>query len=613
MNLNGFEILKYNQYDLPEGKKYSTCPLCSAERKKKTDKCMMLDWSTGIGTCQHCSEIIQLHTYKKKEQDKVYAKPEWINNTELDTKVVKWFEGRKISQFTLRRLQVTSGSEWMPQTKKDENVIKFNYFRDNEIVNIKYRDGRKHFKMVTNAQKIPYNLDNIRTTKEAIIVEGEIDVLSFVECGVWNVVSSPNGSTTGSVNLDWLDDTYEYFENKEKIYLALDNDEPGQNVQKELIRRLGAERCYLINLSSDKLMANGKKPTDTNDLLVLNNKEYILELIENAIQCPLENVEKYNDVKQDLHNFYLNGSAPGYGIGIPNFDNIFTTYTKQYIVVTGIPTHGKSDFVDQMTVGYNMKYDWKIAYVSPENKPTYLHVDKIARKIAGFKPRTEIELNSYGWTNVEERINNNFYFVEYEDGYDLRKSLQKGAELVKRKGIKCLVIDPFNKIRLKESWGKGINEYTADYLIEIDDFCRKYDCLVILVAHPVKMNKQNGVTPEPDFYSIKGGGEFYDMSYHGILVHRNFDNQTTKVKVLKVKFQNLGTNQAECYFKWNINNGRYTKIEGDPSTFEIDMNVNWDNSNWMGLPKKEDIQELKPETNFYNEIAEDRNDNNLPF
>jgi len=608
--LNGFKIDTYNQYNLRENTKYSTCPLCSSSRTKNPkQKCMTMFWDTGMAKCSHCGEVIQLHTYKKKEIEKEYTKPEWINNTELDSKIVKWFENRKISQFTLRRLHVTSGLEWMPQTGKEVNTIKFNYFRDKELVNIKYRcalpEGKKGFKMVSDAQKIPYNLDNIRTTKEAIIVEGEIDALSFVESGIWNVVSSPNGSTIGNVNLDWLDDTYEYFENKEKIYLALDNDEPGQNVTKELIRRLGAERCYLVKFSDCN---------DANEYLKKYGKEKLSVILENAIQCPLENVEKYNDIKQDLHDFYLNGSAPGYGIGLPNFDNIFTTYTKQYIVVTGIPTHGKSDFVDQMTIGYNMQYDWKVAYVSPENKPTYLHVDKIARKIAGFKPKTENELNSYAWTNVEERINNNFYFVEYEDGYDLKKALLKGAELVKRKGIKCLVIDPFNKIRLKESWGKNINDYTSDYLIEIDDFCRKYNCLVILVAHPVKMNKVNGVTPEPDFYSIKGGGEFYDMSYHGLLVHRNFDNQTTKVRVLKVKFQNLGTNQAECYFKWNINNGRYTKIDGDPSTFEVDMNVNWDNANWLGSKKIEETKELPIEVDFYNEAAENRNDNDdLPF
>ena len=47
---------------------------------------------------------------------------------------------------------------------------------------------------------------------------------------------------------------------------------------------------------------------------------------------------------------------PGFQVGLPNFDNIFSTYTGQFIAVTGIPSSGKSDFVDQMAVGYNQRY-----------------------------------------------------------------------------------------------------------------------------------------------------------------------------------------------------------------------------------------------------------------
>ncbi len=40
-------------------------------------------------------------------------------------------------------------------------------------------------------------------------------------------------------------------------------------------------------------------------------------------------------------------------------------------------------------------------------------------------------------------------------------------------------------------------------------------------------------------YNIKGGGEWYDASYHGLLVHRDYDAKTTKVKVLKLSFKTL--------------------------------------------------------------------------
>ena len=97
-----------------------------------------------------------------------------------------------------------------------------------------------------------------------------------------------------------------------------------------------------------------------------------------------------------------------------------------------------------------------------------------------------------------------------------------------------------------------------EYLTKIESFAKKYDVLVIIVAHPTKMYKDsNGKIEEPTMYNIKGGGEWYDASYHGLLVHRDYENKTTKVKVLKVKFQNLGENGGECFFTWEPKSGCY--------------------------------------------------------
>lgn len=555
--LNGFKIDKFNQFNLPEGVKYSICPLCSQNRKKKTDKCMTLHWDTGLGICHHCGESIQLHTYKKKNVEKVYIKPIWTNKTNLSDKVVKWFECRKISQNTLKLMKISEGKEWMPQYKnlKSVDTIQFNYFLNDELINIKYRGPEKSFKMFKDAEKIFYNLDLIRTCKECIIVEGEIDCLSFIEAGLYNCVSTPNGSTLHNVNLDYLDSSYEFFENKDKIYLGLDNDEPGQNVQKELIRRFGPEKCYLLDLEDCK---------DANEFIIKYGLERLRQVVEKAKPVPLENVITFKDIKNELHEFYRNGSKSGYKIGLESFDKEFSTYLKQFIVITGIPTHGKSDFVDQMIVGYNVLYNWKGAICSVENDPKYLHVDKLCRKYAGIRPKNHIELETDKWKLAEDRVNDYFYFIDFEDGYDLNKVLNKVAELVKRKGIKYFVIDPYNKIKLKESSNRDINTYTSDYLLTIDTFCRKYDVLGLIVAHPVKMGKINGITQEPDFYDIKGGGEWFDMSPHGLMVYRDFNRDLVKIKVLKCKFQNLGRNGAEIWFKWNSVNGRYTEIQGNP-------------------------------------------------
>jgi len=549
--INGFLIDQFNQHNLKVGTTQGICPLCSSDRKPKNRKqqCASYDWERGLGTCHNCDSTFQLHTYQRKgEPNKIYEKPDAIHLVEyreLSEKVCKWFEDRGISYPTLNDLNITEGEEYMPQTGQVENTIQFNYVMGDELINVKYRDGRKNFKLYKGAEKVFYNINSIVNHDACVIVEGEIDVLSFHEAGIKNVVSVPNGATLNHNNLDYLDNCIDYFVDKEKIILAVDQDEAGQALQQELIRRLGAEVCYLVNFIDCK---------DANEYLLKYGKEALLKTIDECRPVPLENVTTFRDIEHEVTDFVKHGFKKGYQIGLSNFDNIFSTYTGQFITVTGIPSSGKSDFVDQMVVGYNQNYGWKTAFASPENAPTYLHAHKIMRKVWQDMPRKS-DIGTTKWNQVAEHVNDNFYFIDMER-YTLETVLRKGAELVKRKGIKCLVIDPYNKIRDIDCNTEDVNRYTMEYLTKIEMFAKKYDVLVFIVAHPTKMYRdKDGKIEEPNMYNIKGGGEWYDASYHGILVHRDYEAKTVKAKVLKVKFQNLGENGAEAYFKWEPSSG----------------------------------------------------------
>ena len=552
--INGFLIDKFNQHDLPEGKTQGICPLCSFDRKPehKKAKCASYDWERGLGTCHNCNKTFQLHSYQRKgSSEKIYIRPTTpIVLSDISTNVEKWFEGRGISKDTLKELKVTEGSEFMPQTGKSENAIHFNYFIGDQLINVKYRDGRKNFKLYKGAEKVFYNINSVVGYEYCVIVEGEMDVLSLHEAGVSNAISVPNGATLTSNNLDYLDNCIEYLIDKEKIIIAVDNDDAGQALQQELVRRLGAEVCYISTFEDCK---------DANEYLLKYGKEKLVQRITAAKPVPLENVTTFRDIEAEITDFVENGFKPGFQIGLPNFDSIFSTYTGQFITVTGIPSSGKSDFVDQMVIGYNINYQWKTAFASPENAPTYLHAHKLMRKVWQDMPSKK-DIGTDKWNQVAEHINDNFFFIDM-DKYSLEAVLRKGAELVKRKGIKCLVIDPFNKIRSNDASG-DVNVYTLDYLSKIEIFAKKYDVLVIVVAHPTKMYKDaNGRIEEPTMYNIKGGGEWYDASYHGILVHRDYEQRTVKAKILKVKFQNLGENGAEAHFKWEPKSGCFIPHE----------------------------------------------------
>ena len=558
--INGYLIDKFNQYGLEEGKTQGVCPLCSIDRKPSNQKtkCSSYDWERGLGTCHNCNSTFQLHTYERKgSSEKEYIRPTEVTITPVDnTRVEDWFKSRGISKKSIQDLKISEGKEWMPQTQQAENTIKFNYFMGEQLINIKYRDARKNFKLYKGAEKVFYNINNIVGYDTCIIVEGEMDVLSFHEAGIRNSISVPNGATLNSNNLDYLDNCIDYFDDKQKIILAVDKDEPGQALQQELVRRLGAEVCFLIDFQDCK---------DANEYLLKYGKEKLHGLVLQAKAVPLENVTTFRDIEGEITDFVKNGFKRGYQVGLSNFDSIFSTYTGQFITVTGIPSSGKSDFVDQMVVGYNQNYKWKTAFASPENAPTYLHAHKLMRKVWQDMPRKD-DIGTDKWNCVADHVNDNFFFIDMER-YTLESVLRKGAELVKRKGIKCLVIDPFNKIRDVDCKTEDVNRYTMEYLSKIEIFAKKYDVLVFVVAHPTKMYKdKDGKMEEPTMYNIKGGGEWYDASYHGILIHRDYENKTVKAKVLKVKFQNLGENGAEAHFKWEPKSGCFVPIinENDP-------------------------------------------------
>ena len=562
--INGFLIESFNQHGLEVGKTQGICPLCSIDRKpeNKKAKCSSYDWERGIGTCHNCDKSYQLHTFKRKgKAERDYVIPE-VKHKPVESKVVDWFKTRGISKQTLDEVGVGEGNEYMPQTGKPENTIQFNYFVGGILTNVKYRDGRKNFKLYKGAEKVFYNIDNTVGHDTCVIVEGEMDVLALHEAGITNAISVPNGATLNSNNLDYLDNCIDYFDDKEKIIIAVDNDPPGIALQTELVRRLGAEVCYLASFDDCK---------DANEYLIKYNALELKSRVLDARPVPLENVTTFKDIEDEVTDFVRNGFKRGFQIGLPNFDNIFSTYTKQFITVTGIPSSGKSDFVDQMVVGYNKEYEWKTAFASPENAPTFLHAHKLMRKVWGDMPNKG-DIGGDKWNKVADHVNKNFFFIDMER-YTLESVLRKGAELVKRKGIKCLVIDPYNKVRDVDSHTEDVNRYTMEYLTKIETFAKKYDVLVFIVAHPTKMYKtQDGKIEEPTMYNIKGGGEWYDASYHGLLVHRDYDAKTTKVKVLKCKFQNLGENGAEAYFTWEPRSGCFIPHE----TPDLDEAMPWE-------------------------------------
>jgi twinkle protein len=527
-------------YGKMSGEITTTCPKCSHNRKKSKDKCLGVNLDKKVWRCNHCN----WSGFLKNEMQKIeYKKPEWKNKTELSEKVVKWFETRSISQKTLLKARITDGKEWMPQSQKDENVIQFNYFRDNELVNIKYRNAVKQFKLFKDAELIFYNLDGIKNSESCFIVEGEMDALSLIEAGIDNVISVPNGATLNTNNLQYLDNCYEYFDNKTEILLWLDNDIAGRKLKYDLAERLGFERCKFIEIEDCK---------DANEYLIKYGLNAVITVQSLAQYFPLDGVYTISDVTNEIDDMYFHGLDKGVNVEIPNFNlNIVKGYLT---VITGIPSHGKSDFLDYLCLQLRILHNWRGCFYSPENRPTQLHFSKLVRKISGkhWDGQNRITLDEVN--EIKEYLNKFVWFLKPEKDFSLTSILKQIALTKQRYGLEYFVIDAWNKIEHADDK----TSYIGKCLDEIVTFCELNNVHCFLVAHPTKIKKNlsTGKYEVPTLYDIAGSANFYNKADNGICVYRDFQTNKSYVHIQKIKFDHWGT-EGCAEFDYDLKSKRY--------------------------------------------------------
>lgn len=528
----------------------SVCPECSHNRKKKNDKCLAWDIKNNRGYCHNCmTSFFEYRPHEVKE----FIVPKWKNNTDLSDKAVKYFEGRMISQDTLSKMKIYSDIEYMPQFSAEVDVICFPYFYDNKLVNIKYRGPKKSFKMVSGAELIFYNADCLKKAEEIIIVEGEIDALTFIQAGYENTISVPNGAG----NIDFLDTCIDLFADIKKIYIATDQDTRGINLKSELIRRLGPERCYVVSFKDCK---------DANEYLLKYGPE-IKDVIPNAIPVPVKGIVSVGSMYAEIRDLYDNGVQKGKTIDHPSIDDLITWETGRLAIVTGIPSSGKSEFVDYVVSKLNILHGWKVAYFTPENYPLKFHYTKIYEKLIGKKfsrdKSTEIE-----WDMAYEYIKENYFYILNEEDLSINSILESSKILVKTRGIKIVVIDPYNK--LEHKYNDSETQYISRFLDQIINFAKLNDILIFLIAHPRKIEK--GAVPS--LYDISGSANFYNKTDYGMTVHRitSDDNvmiNEVNVHFQKIKYKHLGT-QGVVHLNYDYVSGRFNTGGRDLSNWLTD-------------------------------------------
>lgn len=536
------------------GEYQTICPSCSFDRKKKSDKCLSVNLDKETWFCHHCG-------YKgglSKIKEIVYKVPEWKNKTELSDATVKYFETRKISQNTLQIARVTESVEWMPKAGKEILTINFNYFRNNELVNIKYRGKDKDFKLFKDGELVLYNLDNLKGYTSVYIVEGEPDALAFIECGFKNVVSVPNGAKITNNNLEYISNSWDCLNHIDNFIIAVDNDEAGRALRIDLANRLGFSKCSYIEFDGAK---------DANEYLIKEDINKFKKQVEGAKDFPIEGSFTVDEIYPQLEVLYNKGLDKGVSSGMPSLK---LNFVKGYITtITGIPGHGKSDFLDMICLNLLRNHAWKGAYYSPENKPTELHLAKMICKMQGKSWDGDHRITPMEVATVAGYLNRNIWWVKPEKDFTLDSILDRVSSLRQKQGLDYFVIDAWNK--LEHKYAGSETKYIGESLDKIAMFCETENLHCFLVVHPAKMPKEKDSDKYkvPTLYDCAGSANFYNKSDNGITIYRNFEdgNKTTDVYITKVKFAHWGQIGSSSY--------HYDSVSGRFYLTMFDKEENW--------------------------------------
>ena len=534
------------------------CPNCIKLGKENyRDTCLSVNTSDGVYNCHKCGWQGKVKTENNFTMEtKVYKVPEKKNMKRLTDSGKDFLLSRGITEEVIEKNKIVS-------TTDNRNIL-LPYFKNGKIVNYKTRgiDG-KFFTQSRDAEPTIYNYDRCADSDAIVICEGEMDSLSWEVAGIEFHTSvnmgAPNSNDKNiDKKLECISNCYEVFEQAKAIYIATDEDENGRNLQKELVRRFGAEKCLLVDLSPYK---------DANEVLLSEGTESLKKRLKIASTPKVEGIFNVDDVSASMLDGFHNGQERGTTTHIDSVDNAWTWRNGEVNIWTGYQNEGKSLFLNQLATLKAVFDGWKFAVFSPENMPINDFFNDIIEMYIGrssdpFHGNLQMTIEEY--KEAMDFVKKHFFIIYPKKDFQLNTIFEKAKFLVKTKGIRSLIIDPYNTIQHRMRSGEREDLYISRFMSELKRFALDQNISVNLVAHQVTPIKDNdGRYIKPDVNRIKGGGTFADKADNVMFVwrpERALDYSSTLVTFgsQKIKKQKLvGTPQEITDISFNVKEQRY--------------------------------------------------------
>jgi twinkle protein len=399
-----------------------------------------------------------------------------------------------------------------------EGNIAFPYYENGKLVLMKFRKPEKYTGKGAKAWReeggkpVFWGMDECDIQYPLVITEGETDALALDEAGIKNVVSVPSGAS----DLTCVEECWEWLSKFKKIAIWPDNDEPGQEMARKLVSKLGAWRCYIIP----------SKYKDANEALYHGGVDEIRNSILNATEVPIAGLLRLADVKAfDIKNVGRVQSSIG---GINQIVGGY--YDGLLSVWTGINSSGKSTFLGQELLsvidqGFKVcafsgempmpvfRYWIDMQAAGPENLQA--DYDEV-RDADVYRPRKEIVGKIRDW------YRDRFFIYDSFGGVTSDNLLETFSYAYMRYGCKVFLVD--NLMMMTYGGGSKSDFYRkqGEFVNKIKNFAVKNDCHVHLVAHP---RKTDGRLTKMD---VMGSGDITNLADNVFSVHRLTDEERDK-------------------------------------------------------------------------------------
>ena len=483
--------------------------------------------------------------------------------------VHKYLKSRNIGEDVIKNHTVQG-----TYTFNGRNVpaVGFPYRDGTSIVAIKWRSAdKKKFYSQENVCRDFFNLDNYVKGNDILLVEGEMDALSWLSCDLpdnLTVMSIPNGAPShvkdGKVD-PREDKKFQYvwrakkqIESAARIILCFDNDEAGFALRDEIVRRIGTERVWTMDLEDYK---------DSSEALAEKGAGYLLGQLEVCDPYPTVGLHRAKDFRKEYDILYEEGQIQGASTGIRSVDKMIQIVPGMVTIVTGFPSSGKSDLIDQFCLNLARSEGWKTAYCSFE-KPPALHMAQLAQKLMdqpffeGISTRMKTEAKDYAY----EWIDQHFLFMDHtRDGpTTIDGILRVGSASVMQMGCRVLVIDPYNFIELPPSDRE--TDAISKMLTKVQKWAKAHDAHVFFIAHPTKIppdrrSEKKVITTGHD---IAGSASWFAKADLGITVWRHpQDLEPSEFHCWKVRWGWIGTN-GYCRLNFDRATGRWSDHIREP-------------------------------------------------